>query len=83
MVQRLNVGELRVKVVQGTIVSSSKPLDEWDEGLCLCQGKVPDNKRIDVQQRVFDEKRQKHRWKAVIRFHQDCPVHGCEPKENK
>jgi len=77
MVQTHNVGGLRVKVVTGRIVSSGPLVEEWDEDTCLCQGKVPDDKRIDVLQRIYDEKREKHRWKAFVRFHQDCPVHGC------
>lgn len=67
-----------MKPVSGKIVSASPlPGDDWAEDDCLCQGKVPDDKRIDIQQRLFDEKRQKWRWKSLVRFHQDCPIHGC------
>lgn len=81
MVSTQNVGEI-VKVVKGTVVASRPLREEWDEDACLCQGKVPEDKRIDVQQRIYDEKREKHRWKSFVRYHQDCPVHGCNPKEN-
>jgi hypothetical protein len=70
-----------MKQITGTVVSSRSLSDEWDEDACLCQGKVPDDKRIDVQQRIFDEKRNQHRWKSFVRYHQDCPVHGCNRKE--
>lgn len=60
--------------------------DDWNPEDCLCQGKVPPEKRIDFEQRLFDEKKQKWRWKAVLRYHQDCPIHGTgtvtvKPKE--
>lgn len=65
-----------LKTVKGTVVSS-QPLDEdWSEEDCLCQGKVPEDKRIDYLVNVFDEKRQKRRWKSLLRYHQDCPIHG-------
>ena len=72
---------MSVKIVQGRVLSSRPLATEWDEDACLCQGKVPEDKRIDVQQRIFDEKRQKHRWKAMVRYHQDCPAHGCNRQE--
>ncbi len=66
-----------MKSVNGSVSSSSPLPVEWDEDSCLCQGKVPEDKRIDVEQRIYDEKRQKHRWKVMVRYHQDCPIHGC------
>lgn len=70
-----------MKSVQGR-VTASRPLDDdYADEDCLCLGKVPDNKRIDVQQRIFNEKKQKHVWKTFVRAHQDCPIHGCHPKE--
>jgi hypothetical protein len=71
-----------MKVVKGSVISSTRLPEEWDEDACLCQGKVPENKRIDVEQRIYDEKRQKHRMKVFVRYHQDCPIHGCHVKEN-
>lgn len=71
-----------MKVVKGSVISSSPLPVEWDEDACLCQGKVPEDKRIDVEQRIFDEKRQKHRTKVFVRYHQDCPIHGCHVREN-
>lgn len=50
--------------------------DDWDEADCLCQGKVREEKRIDYEVRIFDEKRQQWRWKAKFRYHKECPVHG-------
>lgn len=70
-----------MKKVSGKVVSSRRLREEWDEDLCLCQGKVPEDKRIDVMERIFDEKRGHHRWKTYVRFHQDCPVHGCHIEE--
>lgn len=72
-----------VKEAQGRVISSGPLPDEdaFAEEDCLCQGKVPADKRMDFEQRVFDEKRNKHRWKAVLRYHQDCPVHGCNRSE--
>lgn len=71
-----------MKEVNGRVVSSS-PLEAEDyaDDDCLCQGKVPADKRMDFEQRVYDEKRKKHRWKAFLRFHQDCPIHGCNRSE--
>jgi hypothetical protein len=46
---------------------------------CLCQGKVPKDRQMDVIQYVTetDQKgREKSRWKPVLRFHMDCPHHG-------
>lgn len=83
MVSAHTVGEFRVKVVQGKVVSSSPIVEDWDEDACLCQGKVPEDKRIEVQQRIYDEKRGKHRWKAFIRYHIDCPIHGAHRKETE
>jgi hypothetical protein len=70
-----------MKIVKGKVLSSSPILTDWDEDTCLCQGKVPEDKRIDVVERIYDEKRDKHRWKVYVRYHQDCPVHGCHRKE--
>lgn len=72
-----------MKQVSGRVVSSKPLIEDWDDEKCLCQGKVPDEKRIDVQVRIWDEKRNKHRWRNMIRYHMDCPVHGChrEPRE--
>lgn len=50
--------------------------DDFDEGDCLCQGVVPKDKRIDFDQRVFDEKTQKWKWKTMLRYHIDCGIHG-------
>lgn len=50
--------------------------DDWDEADCLCQGKVPEDKRIDFLQRKFDEKKQVWKWKSQLRYHKDCPIHG-------
>ena len=50
--------------------------DDFDEDDCLCQGVVPKDKRVDFEQRVFDEKTQKWKWKTMLRYHKDCPVHG-------
>lgn len=70
-----------MKIVQGT-TGPMRPLNlDWDEDACLCQGKIPEDKRIDVIERIYDDKRAKHRWKVYVRYHQDCPVHGCNVKE--
>lgn len=53
--------------------------DDFNEDECLCQGKVPKNKRIDVEQRVQD-KDGKWKWKAMLRYHADCSVHGSRVK---
>lgn len=66
-----------MKTVQGRVISSRPLPDEWDEEACLCQGKVPENKRIDIQHRIYDEKRSKWKWKTFVRYHIDCPIHGC------
>lgn len=61
----------------------SKRLDEdWDPADCLCQGTVPENKRIDYEHRIFDEKKDKWRWKVFLRYHIDCPIHGSKITEN-
>lgn len=70
-----------MKSVKGTIVSSGPITEDWDEDACLCQGKVPEDKRIDYLHRIYDEKRGKHRWKSYLRYHQDCPIHGCHRSE--
>lgn len=63
-----------MKTVAGT--TSDAPLrDDADES-CLCQGEVPDELKVYLQQLVYDEKKQKERWKSVLRFHIDCPLHG-------
>lgn len=80
MVSIQNVGEV-MKKVQGSVVSKKPITSDWDEDTCLCQGKVPEDKRIDVMERIFDEKRNQHRWKTYVRYHQDCPTHGCNIKE--
>jgi hypothetical protein len=67
--------------VKGKVLSSKPIPTDWDEDACLCQGKVPEDKRIDVIERIFDEKKQKHRWKVFLRYHIDCPIHGCDRKE--
>ena len=72
-----------MKQVKGRIISSRRPLDDWDEDACLCQHQVPDDKRIDVQQIIYDEKRKKHRWRNMIRYHVDCPIHGSAPEETE
>ena len=68
-----------MKPVVGRVLSSLPFVEECDHEACLSQ-KAPEAKRIDVQQRVFNEKKQKHVWKTLVRYHQDCPVHGCNPR---
>jgi hypothetical protein len=70
-----------MKKVTGTVISSRPLQTEWEEGECLCAGKFPESKRIDVLNRIFDEKRQKWRWKSQMRFNQDCPIHGIGSSE--
>lgn len=67
-----------MKTVSGRVMSSRPLIDDWDDDACLCQGPVPDEKRVDVQQLIYDEKRKKHRWRNMIRYHADCPIHGIE-----
>lgn len=50
--------------------------DDWDEADCLCQGKVPEAQRIDLEVRIFDEKKKAWRWKPKMRYHKGCPIHG-------
>lgn len=69
-----------MKPVTGRVTGSRPAVVDWDPDECLCSGKVPDAKRIDVMDRVFNEKKQKHVWKTLVRYHQDCPVHGCNPR---
>lgn len=69
-----------VKRIKGTVVSSHPLLEDWDEADCLCQAKVPENKKTYLQVWVYDEKRKKHRWKSLESYHQDCPIHGCDPE---
>ncbi len=65
-----------MKTVKGRVLSS-RPLErDWDEDSCLCQGPVPDEKRVDIQQLIYDEKRKKQRWRNMLRYHSDCPIHG-------
>lgn len=66
-----------IKAVAGKVLSSKRPVDDWDPDECLCAGKVADDKRIDVQNRILDERKGKHVWKSFVRYHQDCPIHGC------
>jgi len=70
-----------MKIVKGKVLSSSPILTDWDEDACLCQGAVPEDKRVEVIQRIFDEKKEKHRWKVFLRYHSECPIHGCDRKE--
>jgi hypothetical protein len=72
-----------MKKVSGRVLSSKPLLDDWDDDDCLCQGKVTDDRRIDVQVRIYDEKRKKHRWRNMIRYHMDCPVHGTNRGANQ
>lgn len=66
-----------MKIVTGRVLASHPLVDDWEDGECLCQGPVPEDKKIEVQQRIYDEKRKKHRWRNFVRYHQDCPIHGC------
>lgn len=50
--------------------------DDFDPELCLCQGKVPAEKRIDIEEWELHEKSGRMRWKTKVRYHQDCPYHG-------
>lgn len=66
--------------------------DDFDEDDCLCQGKVPTDKRIDFEQVLPSDKDGRRlrdgvepllrngnpvmKWFAVLRFHKDCPIHG-------
>lgn len=50
--------------------------DDFEEEDCLCQGKVPDDKKVDFLRRVFDDKRKKWKNKVLLRYHKDCPIHG-------
>jgi hypothetical protein len=52
--------------------------EDWDPADCLCQGKVPEAFRIDLEIRIFDEKRDKWRWKPKVRYHKQCPIHGLQ-----
>lgn len=60
-------------------VSMANLPDEPDESACLCRKFVPADKRIDYDQIVTDEKTGKQGWKTMLRAHQDCPFHGCDP----
>jgi hypothetical protein len=57
-------------------MTTSVDLPEDEEEPCLCTKFVPAEKRIDVEQLVLDEKTGKHKWKVMLRAHQDCPEHG-------
>lgn len=46
-----------------------------DDG-CLCHGKVPVEDRMDFLALRPDPKTGKPRWKCVLRYHKQCPVHG-------
>ena len=50
------------------------PEFEFDETTCLC-GSVPKDKRVDYERKVQD-KEGRYKWKAYLRVHIDCPVHG-------
>jgi hypothetical protein len=61
--------------------------DDFNEADCLCQDAVPKDKRIDfeeVRPVVVNGKPQLQnghpvmKWKAILRFHRDCPIHGTE-----
>jgi hypothetical protein len=52
---------------------------DWDPEDCLCQGKVPEDKRIDYMHRIQD-KNGKWVWKTYLRYHQHCPIHGCNTR---
>lgn len=54
----------------------SSPPEELDESACLCRKFVPEEKRVDYQQIVLNEKSGKREWKTLMRAHQDCPFHG-------
>ncbi|ARK07477.1 hypothetical protein LAV_00077 [Sphingobium phage Lacusarx] len=63
---------------------TQEAMDDFDEADCLCQGKaIPKEKWIDFMQRVFDEKTQLWKWKTVLRYHKDCPIHGIHIKDDE
>lgn len=67
-----------LKSVTGRVLSSRPLKEDWADEDCLCQGGVPDDKQVNVQQLIFDERRNKQRWRNVLRYHADCPIHGIE-----
>lgn len=58
-------------------VSVTEEIEAEDDG-CLCHGKVPVDCRMDFQHVVTDPKTGKPKWKAYLRYHKRCPVHGIE-----
>jgi hypothetical protein len=50
--------------------------ETMEQDPCLCQGKVPEDKRIDFQTLRPDPKTGKPKLKTVLRYHKDCPEHG-------
>lgn len=50
--------------------------EEIDDEACLCQGFVPENKRVDFYAIRPDKKTGKPKATVVLRYHQDCPDHG-------
>lgn len=49
---------------------------DFDEADCLCQGFVPEDKRIDFMNVLPDKKTGKPRLQTWMRYHQECPIHG-------
>lgn len=57
-------------------MTTTAATEDFDEEDCLCQAKVPKDKRMDFIQRIFDEKTEQWKWKTVLRYHKDCSIHG-------
>lgn len=65
-----------MKVIEGTTTAAPQRPVDWDADDCLCQGEIPEEKKVYVQQHVYSEKLKKKRWRNALRFHIDCPIHG-------
>lgn len=73
-----------MKNVAGTVIATRPYLGDddrpdWHFDHCICAD-IPDEKRIDLQERRFNKQRKKWRWVSVDTTHQDCPVHGIDPE---
>lgn len=55
---------------------------DWHFDHCICAD-IPDDKRIDLQERRFNDQRKKWRWVSLDTTHQDCPVHGIDPERRR